>query len=152
MTTDTVELAKRRQSKKTKGQVKKDQERILGFKSSKGFKRIKRISDTYILAKELGSGSFGAVRLAQHKQSKVLVAIKIIKKELLEGSEIYQELMRNELAVLEAADHPNITRVFELMEDDKNFFVVMEYCAGGNLLEKVLKINNLTEKITLDII
>lgn len=47
--------------------------------------------------------------------------------------------MRNELQVLEAADHPNITRVFELMEDDKSFFIVMEYCSGGNLLDKLLK-------------
>jgi calcium-dependent protein kinase len=47
--------------------------------------------------------------------------------------------MLNELQVLEAADHPNITRVFELMEDEKNFFVVMEYCSGGNLLNHMLK-------------
>jgi calcium-dependent protein kinase len=91
------------------------------------------------LSKELGSGSFGSVRLGQHRASKVVVAIKIIKKALLEEAEVYKELMRNELQVLESVDHPNITRVFELMEDDRSFFVVMEYCAGGNLLDKVLK-------------
>ena len=69
-----------------------------------------------------------------------MVAIKIIKKQQLQEAEIYQQLMLNELQVLEAADHPNITRVFELMEDEKNFFVVMEYCSGGNLLNHMLKV------------
>lgn len=81
-----------------------------------------------------------------------MVAIKIIKKQLLRESEIYQELMRNELQVLEAADHPNITRVFELMEDDKSFFVVMEYCSGGNLLDKLLKQQKITERVAADIV
>lgn len=105
-----------------------------------------------MLGKELGSGSFGSVRLAQHRASKVMVAIKIIKKQSLKASEIYQELMRNELQVLEAADHPNITRVFELMEDKKNFFVVMEYCSGGNLLDSIIKHKQMTERVAADLI
>lgn len=81
-----------------------------------------------------------------------MVAIKIIKKQQLEEADVYQELMRNELQVLEAVDHPNITRVFELMEDDKNFYVVMEYCSGGNLLERILAKKNLKESEAADII
>ena len=53
--------------------------------------------------------------------------------------------MLNELQVLEAADHPNITRVFELMEDGKNFFVVMEYCSGGELFQHIVKNRRLKE-------
>jgi len=81
-----------------------------------------------------------------------VVAIKIIKKQQLEEADVYQELMRNELQVLEAVDHPNITRVFELMEDDRNFYVVMEYCSGGNLLERILEKKNLKESDAADII
>ena len=80
------------------------------------------------------------------------MAIKIIKKQQLEEADVYQELMRNELQVLEAVDHPNITRVFELMEDDRNFYVVMEYCSGGNLLERILEKKNLKESDAADII
>jgi len=46
--------------------------------------------------------------------------------------------MRNELEVLEKIDHPHITRVFELLEDKHNFYVVMEYLKGGNLLDKII--------------
>ena len=49
------------------------------------------------LGKELGSGSFGAVRLAVHKASNINVAIKIIKKSMIDQDEIYFELMKNEL-------------------------------------------------------
>lgn len=65
---------------------------------------------------------------------------------------MYWELMKNELKVLEEADHPNITRVFELMEDSQSFFVVMEFCSGGNLLDRVIKLKSLTEKVAVDII
>jgi len=47
--------------------------------------------------------------------------------------------MHNELLILEKTDHPHITRVFELMEDKRRYFVVMEYVYGGNLLERVLE-------------
>jgi serine/threonine protein kinase len=53
--------------------------------------------------------------------------------------------MRNELEVLEKTDHPHITRVFELLEDKYNFYVVMELLEGGDLLEKVVKIEKFSE-------
>jgi len=46
--------------------------------------------------------------------------------------------MEDELTILEKTDHPHITRVFELMEDKRRYFVVMEYLYGGNLLERIL--------------
>ena len=55
------------------------------------------------------------------------------------------DLMRNELHVLEKTDHPNITRVFELLEDKKNFYVVMEYMPDGNLLDKVVSMGHFSE-------
>ena len=55
------------------------------------------------------------------------------------------ELLRNELLVLEETDHPHITRVFELMEDNKNFYVVMELLPEGNLLDKICEMTYFTE-------
>ena len=62
----------------------------------KGFKKGK-ITVNYRLGKELGSGSFGSVRLAVHKASNINVAIKIIKKSMIDQDEIYFDLMKNEL-------------------------------------------------------
>ena len=60
--------------------------------------------------------------------------------------------MKQELAVLEATDHPNITRVFELLEDNKSYYVIMELISGGNLLEKVIEMKKLTEPIAADVV
>jgi len=73
------------------------------------------------------------------------VAIKIIKKKKISEAEVYMELLQNELLVLEKTDHPHITRVFEIMEDKRNYYVVMEFLTGGNLLDKVISTQKFSE-------
>jgi serine/threonine protein kinase len=55
------------------------------------------------------------------------------------------ELMRNELFVLEKTDHPNVVRVFEILETKGKFFVVMEFLSEGDLMGKVVKMHNFSE-------
>ena len=43
--------------------------------------------------------------------------------------------MKNELEALIELDHPNIVKVFDLIEDDNNYYIVCELMEGGNLLE-----------------
>jgi len=54
-------------------------------------------------------------------------------------------LLQNELLVLEKTDHPNITRVFEILEDKTSYWVVMELIEGGNLLDKIIDCNKFNE-------
>lgn len=68
------------------------------------------------------------------------VAIKLVsKKKLLRGQDkqINLELMQNELKTLEDTTHPNIPKIFELFEDEKNYCIVMELVEGGNMEEKL---------------
>jgi len=55
------------------------------------------------------------------------------------------DLMRNELFVLQKTDSPHITRTFELLEDNKSFFVVMELLDGGDLFHYLKQTNDYTE-------
>ena len=73
------------------------------------------------------------------------VAIKILRKKKLKENPVYLELLRNELFVLEKTDHPNITRVFEILEDKTRFFVVMELLSGGDLLNRIQMMDHFTE-------
>ena len=91
----------------------------------------------YDVKKEIGSGSFGSVKLGTHKKSGVPCAIKIIRKSSLRTAEVYQELNKNELSVLEETVHPHITRVFELLEDERCYYIIMELISGGNLFEMI---------------
>ena len=42
-------------------------------------------------------------------------------------------MMRSELETMELADHPNITQILQLLEDNKNMYIVMEFVPGGDL-------------------
>ena len=63
-------------------------------------------------------------------------AIKTIRKTSLK-TETLKTLNKNELEVLEATPHPHIVRVFDLMEDRANFYIVTELMTGGNLFQKL---------------
>lgn len=55
------------------------------------------------------------------------------------------DLMYDELSILQKTDHPHVTRVFEVIEDKKNFYVVMELIKGGDLMGKVVKMHHFSE-------
>ena len=45
--------------------------------------------------------------------------------------------MKEELEVLEITEDPHITRIYQLLEDERNIYIVMELVSGGNLLDQV---------------
>lgn len=81
----------------------------------------------------MGQGTFGQVRRAKHRLSNLKCAIKIIKKSIVERNATNKQLMKNELEVLSQVSHPNIVRVYDLLHDEKFFFVVTEQARYGDL-------------------
>ena len=57
----------------------------------------------------------------------------------------------NEFEILKSLDHPNIVRLYEMYLDDKNFYVISEYCEGGELFNRIKKSKFLSEKIVAKI-
>ena len=55
--------------------------------------------------------------------------------------------LRNEIEILQLADDPYIVRLFEYYEGPKDWWLVMEFCTGGNLVEYMKKRKTLNEKI-----
>ena len=138
--------------KLTAAQREASQARILSFSAYKGFKQIDNCASKYKMTKQLGQGAFGTVWAAVHKQASAPCAVKIVSKHKLKEMEVYQELMMNELTVLEETVHPNITKVFELFEDSKNFYIICELISGGNMLEKMIEMESISEAQTSKII
>lgn len=79
-------------------------------------------------------------------------AIKIIRKTSLKVAAVYQELNRNEFAILEETQHPYITRVFELMEDQRYYYIIMELITGGNLFDMIKSMRRFSEEQASNII
>jgi calcium-dependent protein kinase len=40
-------------------------------------------------------------------------------------------MIKNEISVMRAVDHPNILKLFEFFEDEENMYIITEYCSGG---------------------
>lgn len=99
--------------------------------------------------KIIGSGHFGTVRLAYIPSTpSKKYAVKTIFKEKIKKD---LHLLKRELEILKTLDHPNIVKFYETYQDDKFFHLVMEYCSGGELLERIVSKQSLQEKEAVDI-
>lgn len=106
------------------------------------------ITASYNTIKELGSGSFSKVYLAEHKQTRSLRCIKKIPKSTMP---IDQQLsLFNEIKILYEIDHPNIMKLFEYYQNEEAFFLISEYYEGGELLDYINK-NTITEQFAVKI-
>ena len=97
--------------------------------------------DNLILEKRLGEGAFGEVFLTKIKgDNKKVYATKKYEREKVEKSEAIKYL-KNEISILQSFKHPNIVKFIDLKKTKKHYYIVMEYCNGGELskaLEKYL--------------
>ena len=87
------------------------------------------VNDHYEIIGELGSGSYGAVKKVRHKELKEIRAMKVILKKT--------ENSKNEIDIMRKISHPNIVNVFDIYEDSKKYYIVMEICEGGELFEAI---------------
>lgn len=88
----------------------------------------------FVIAKKLGAGATGVVLEAYDPQLERGVAIKVLRAELAEESELQARLQR-EARALARLSHPNVVAVFEVGEHEQHAFVVMELVRGPTLRE-----------------
>jgi calcium-dependent protein kinase len=98
----------------------------------------------YVSKKVIGTGNFSSVKLAKriNGDSSIKYAIKFCPKRKLNND---LTLLKREIAVLQKADHPNITKCFEVFEDPLNINIVMEHCKGGEYFDRIAKKVKMTE-------
>ena len=98
----------------------------------------------YKLIKTIGKGNFAKVKLAKHFPTGREVAIKIIDKTQLNQTSL-QKLFR-EVRIMKFLDHPNIVKLYEVIETDKTLYLVMEYASGGEVFDYLVAHGRMKEK------
>ena len=91
----------------------------------------------------IGEGSFGKVILVEHNITGMKRAMKQIKKNLC-FQESNEQSVLNELNILKKIDHQNVVKVYDYYIDNVNYYLITEYCQGGDLFDAVKDIE-LTE-------
>ena len=96
-----------------------------------------QIIDNLTLEQPLGKGSFGQVYLSRLKNDNNIYATKVYNRETIENSSAMKYLT-NEISILNELRHPNIVNFVEVKKTKKHYYIVMEFCNGGEL-EKALQ-------------
>ncbi|CAD8166345.1 unnamed protein product [Paramecium octaurelia] len=98
----------------------------------------------YVIDRTLGKGTFGKVKLGYHTICDEYVAVKILEKRKIETDADFIRVQR-EIAILRKVEHPNVIKLYEILESDTNLYLVMEYAKGGELFDYIVKKNQLSE-------
>ena len=93
------------------------------------------LAKKYLKLKDIGKGTYSKVFTVQNKSNfKVYCCKEILKSKIVDLSKF-----KNEINILSKVEHPNITRFYEIFEDERHFSFILEYCNGGELFQKIIQ-------------
>lgn len=99
----------------------------------------------YKILNVIGSGGMSTVYLAKNVKLDTLWAIKQINKD--SNSKIDLLVEPN---ILKKLNHPALPRIFDIVEDEKNIYVIEDYIEGVPLDKKLLRCGRLSEKTIIN--
>ena len=104
-------------------------------------KNRRALTEEYEPEGQLGEGGYGQVYLVRHKKMNLLRAMKVISvKSKTSGKKTDEEI-----ELLKQLDHPNIVKLFEYFSDDDKYYLITEYCKGGDLFDLIKKKKKFSE-------
>jgi 5'-AMP-activated protein kinase, catalytic alpha subunit len=73
------------------------------------------------------------------------VAVKILEKDKINDQKDVERITR-EIKILKKVRHPNVIQLYEIIETDKELFMIMENANGGELFDFIVRHTRLHEK------
>jgi len=98
----------------------------------------------YRILDTLGYGAFSVVRAAVDSRTERTVAIKIVPRARIAGDGLMARF-EMEIRVLQQMRHPNVVQLIDVLSDELNFYIVMEFCGGGELFQYIIDRGKLDE-------
>lgn len=109
-----------------------------------------KISDRYEIIRSIGEGGMANVYLAHDIILDRDVAIKVLRGDLANDEKFVRRFQREALAA-SSLSHPNIVEMYDVGEDNGNYYIVMEYVDGKTLKQVIKKRGSLTLSEAIDI-
>ncbi|AQK86350.1 Serine/threonine-protein kinase SRK2A [Zea mays] len=99
--------------------------------------------DKYEAVRDIGSGNFGVARLMRNRETRELVAVKLIERGHRIDENVYREIVNHR-----SLRHPNIIQFIEVILTPTHLAIVMEYAAGGELFDRIVDRGRFSEDET----
>ena len=109
-----------------------------------------KINNRYEIVKSIGEGGMANVYLANDKILNRKVAVKVLRGDLSSDDKFIHRFQREALSVSNLS-HPNIVEVYDVGEEDGEYYIVMEYIEGKTLKQLLKKRESLTLTEVIDI-
>ena len=109
-----------------------------------------KVNDRYEVKETIGEGGMANVYLAHDEILDRSVAIKVLRGDLSNDEKFVRRFQREALSA-SSLSHPNIVEIYDVGEDNGDYFIVMEYVPGKNLKQLLKKRGNLTVTEVVDI-
>ncbi|TFY50358.1 hypothetical protein EVG20_g11565 [Dentipellis fragilis] len=91
----------------------------------------------YVIVGDLGKGSFAVVYKGYHEETREEVAIKTVSRSSL-SAKLFENL-QSEIDILKSLSHRHITKLIDIIRAERNIYLIMEFCAGGDLTNYIKK-------------
>ncbi|XP_066502358.1 aurora kinase A [Hoplias malabaricus] len=88
--------------------------------------------ENFDIGRALGKGKFGSVYLARERQTKFILALKVLFKKQLEKAGVEHQL-RREVEIQSHLRHPNILRLYGYFHDPARVYLILEFAPKGEL-------------------
>lgn len=99
---------------------------------------------SYVFKGDIGQGSFAVVKIVMHVPTSQLFACKVIRKAKLVTEALITHF-ENEIRIIQQLRHPGIVQLYDLLQDEHNYYLIMELCQNGELFQYIVDNQRLPE-------
>ena len=103
------------------------------------------LTSKYAITVTLGRGACGEVRLAFRIVTGERFAVKIIEIKRFQKDNAAMKSALAELKILQKLNFPGIIKIYDCFQTETHFFIVLEFLAGGELFDKILRLGKFSE-------